>query len=87
MTYRPRASCKRCGKPRSAVGHLSRRGNCLECGLAEQASNQQELAAHAGPAWERWREAMVDYVASLYGGTVAPDTLTELEHELERSPL
>lgn len=86
MTYRPRASCKRCGKPRSAVGHLSRLGNCEACGLAELEANVRELAGHAGPAWERWREAMLNYVASLYGPLPAPDTLTELEHELERSP-
>lgn len=77
MTYRPRSTCKRCGLSRQAVGHLSRRGNCLDCGIAAEADNLTELRAKAGPYYERWRDAIVDAIASLPGVVVIPDTLPD----------
>lgn len=86
MTYRPRASCKRCGKPRSAVGHLSRRGNCLACGIEAEAANLTQLRTQAGPYYERWRDAVIDWAASLPGAIVIPATLPD-ETEQEARPL
>ena len=86
MTYRPRAHCIRCGLSRQAVGHLSRLGNCLACGIAAEAANMTQLRAQAGPYYERWRTAMIDAVAGLPGGVAIPDRLPD-ESEQEARPL
>lgn len=84
MTYRPRASCKRCGVSRETCGHLSRRGNCLPCGIAAETANLVGLKTKTGPAYERWRDAIVAGVARLPGVLVIPDTLPD---EFEQEPL
>ena len=73
MTYRPRATCKRCGTPRSAVGHISRRGNCLPCGIEAETANQVELHGRAGPYYDRWREQVITWAASLPGAVLSPE--------------
>ena len=86
VTYRPRATCKRCGASRSAVGHLSRRGNCLDCGIQAEADNAVGIATKTGPAYERWRDAMITAVASLPGSLVIPGTLPDEYFQDARPP-
>lgn len=77
MTYRPRATCVKCGISRGLAGGLSRSGKCGPCGEKALADNLTQMADKSGPNWEKYREGMTEYVARLWGGSVIGDTVPE----------
>jgi len=58
--------CLVCGEPPEVCGPLSTRGLCVADAKARMHANNDQLKAHRGPFFERWR---VRGIAS-YGGIV-----------------
>lgn len=77
MTYRPRATCVKCGISRGLAGGLSRSGQCSTCGEKSLADNLRQMAEKSGPNWEKYRDGMTDYAARLWSGSVVGDTVPE----------
>jgi len=62
-------TCKGCGKPSSEVGDLSYTRLCAACGHARLEENIVGIATHSGPAFLRYRRAMV----AAFGGVLLDD--------------
>jgi hypothetical protein len=63
--------CRGCGAevdPRT----LSRTKLCPVCGLERLEENVRGIAAHSGPAFERWRRAMAASVGAVLLDDVSP---------------
>lgn len=61
--------CRQCRKHVSECGTLSHARLCGECGAVNLVENVAGLIAHAGPAFLRYRRAMV----AAYGGVLLDD--------------
>lgn len=72
MTYRPRATCKRCGARRSAAVPISRRGNCPPCGVEALADNVRDLHGHAGVNYLHWLDSWARAADRLRGEAQIP---------------
>lgn len=57
--------CKRCGRHRDECGPLSARYRCADCGDGEMLRNADELRAHTGPRFLRWRRGVAAGVGAV----------------------
>jgi hypothetical protein len=68
-TWRPRCGkrthCRICGEPFNEPGRHTHSGTHTACGLEVAIDNMRSLHDKSGPAYERWRRAMLDYAATL----------------------
>lgn len=84
MTYRPRRSCRRCGRDRDACGGVSHTGLCRDCGPLVSAEALAQIAAKDGPHYDAWLDGMTEAIARLWGARVLPEQLADLA-ELDQS--
>lgn len=56
--------CRACGEPTDPAD-LSRRKKCPACGQRLRDENARGIAAHSGPAFDRWRHAMAGSVGAV----------------------
>lgn len=54
-----RQTCRGCGGHSSEVGPISWGGLCLDCGKANVKTAIDEMAAHSGPTFARWRAGVI----------------------------
>jgi hypothetical protein len=59
--------CRECGTTREQAGRISQTGKCEDCGRAALNDAHEQLRAHSGDTFERWRRGM-----ALCVGAVAP---------------
>lgn len=83
MVYRPRRSCRRCGVDRARAGGVSRSGLCRTCGPIVQAEALEQIAHRHGEHYQAWLDGLTAAVARLWGATLTPDTLLELDAQTE----
>ena len=51
--------CKLCGRDETESHRLTERSYCLECGITVSIGVVRQLAAKSGPAYDKWREAVL----------------------------
>lgn len=56
--------CLACLRPEIVVGPFSRRGLCQTCSELRMRQNANQLAAHQGAYFDRWRAAMAASVGA-----------------------
>ncbi len=59
-----RKTCRRCERPRTEGEKFTHRGYCPTCSEAAYIEPTLQMVAHAGPAFDRWREAMARSVGA-----------------------
>lgn len=64
-----RRTCRRCRQHESEVGAITWGGYCIDCGLAMERENVEQMVTRSGPQWAKWRRAM----AACVGGVLAED--------------
>ena len=52
--------CKLCGRAETEDHHLTERSYCLECGITVSIGVVRQLAAKSGPAYDKWRKAVLE---------------------------
>lgn len=52
------ALCVECGKPPPEESKLNRKGYCYLCSYRHAREAGEQLHAHSGPYYDRWKQAM-----------------------------
>ena len=67
MARPKRETCVHCERHIDECGPLSARGKCLDCGIGRALDAAEQLRAHRGPLFEKWR---VNHGAAVGAGRV-----------------
>lgn len=68
MARPKREHCRECGRHVDECGPLSKRGLCLDDSARRMVEHNDQLAAHSGPWFDKWRAS----VAASVGAPIPP---------------
>jgi hypothetical protein len=72
----PVFQCKRCGAPGRRKQELSRSGLCRDCGPIVAKEAQEQISAHRGPYFQKWRQGQ-----AMSAGGLLPEQIAAMLDE------